>query len=294
MKKQTAGLLLLLATIIWGGGFVATKIILDAGFTPGLLNVVRGFIFTLLVFAFFPKQVINMSKEQLKIGLLIGIFNFGGFLFQSIGAQYTAPSNSSFLTTTNVVMVPLIAWVMYKTKPKLKVFIAVGICLLGMAILSGIFNSDFVINIGDLYTLLCAFLFALAIVMLAKPPEGGHFAAGAFLLGLTLFLGSLIYFFVFESANIPNININEIILPILYLGVGSSFIAQTLQVLAQKYVSASSASLILLLEGVFGSLFSILWGFEKFTFNLLIGGSLILISLVLSEIEFKSFKKENK
>ncbi len=293
MKKQTAALLLLIATIIWGGGFVATKIILDTGFSPGLLNIVRGFIFSLLVFSFFPKQVINMSKEQFKTGALIGIFNFGGFLFQTIGAQYTAPSSSSFLTTTNVVMVPLIAWVMHKNRPKLKVFIAVGICLLGMAILSGIFNSNFIVNIGDLYTLVCAFLFALSIVMLAKPPEGGHFAAGAFLLGASLFIGSIIYYFIFEGASVSDIDYKTVILPILYLGVGSSFIAQTLQVMAQKYVSASTASLILLLEGVFGSLFSILFGFEEFTLNLAIGGSLILISLILSEINMPVLKKGN-
>ncbi len=290
MKKQTAAFLLLIATVIWGGGFIATKIILDTGFTPGLLNVLRGFIFSLLVFCFFPRQIINMSKEQLKVGVLIGLFNFGGFLFQTIGAQYTTPSNSSFLTTTNVVMVPILAWIMYKNKPKLKVFIAVGVCLVGMGILSGVFNSDFAVNIGDLYTLVCAFLFALSIVMLAKPPEGGHFAAGAFLLGLMLFLGSLVYFFIFEGGKMPNVDINKVILPILYLGVGSSFIAQTFQVMAQKYLSASTASLILLLEGVFGSIFSIMFGFEEFTLNLALGGSLILVSLILSELEFDFLK----
>ncbi len=292
MKKQTAVAMLIITTVIWGGGFVATKIILDTGFPPGLLNVVRGFIFSLLVFCFFPKQIIHMSKEQLKIGILIGTFNFLGFLLQTIGAQYTTPSNSSFITTTNVVMVPLIAWAIYKIKPRLKVFVAVFICLLGMAILSGIFNTNFIINIGDIYTLLCAFSFALAIVMLAKPPEGGHFAAGAFLLGLTLFLGSLIYFFIFERSEVFVIDYKTVVMPILYLAIGSSFIAQTMQVMAQKYLSASTSSLIFLLEGVFGSIFSILFGFEKFTFNLAIGGSLILISLILSEIEVPLIRKK--
>ncbi len=284
MKKNTAIILLILAAIIWGGGFVATKIALDSGLSVGILNSVRGLMFTLLVFAFFPKQILNMSKAQLRIGLLVGVFNFLGFLFQSMGAQYTAPSNSSFLTTTNVVMVPLLAWAMYKIKPKLQNFLAVAVCLFGMAILSGLFNAEFIVNIGDVYTIICALFFALSIVMLAKPPEGGHFAASAFLLGLTLFIGSSLYFIVFEKAQVPTFEISDVILPVIYLGVGSSFIAQTLQVLAQKYVPASTASLILLLEAVFGSIFSIAWGFESFTSNLLIGGSLILLSLVLSEI----------
>ncbi len=291
MKKQTAALLLLFTTVIWGGGFVATKIILDTGFPPGLINVIRGFIFSLLVFCFFPKQIIHMSKEQLRVGTLIGVFNFGGFLLQTIGAQYTTPSNSSFLTTTNVVMVPILAFLLYKVKLRIQNIIAVAVCLFGMAILSGVFSTNFTINIGDLYTLLCALSFALSIVMLSKPPEGGHFAAGAFLLGITLFIGSLIYFFIFEGASIPSVDYSVVILPLLYLAIGSSFIAQTLQVLAQRHISATSASLILLLEAVFGSLFSILYGFEKFTLNLLIGGSLILVSLVLSEINLPVFQK---
>ena len=103
MKKQTAILLLIIVTIIWGGGFVAIKQALDYGVSAGLLNMIRGLIFSVLVFACFPKAVLNMSKEQLKNGLLVGTFNFLGFILQAIGAIYTTPSNSSFLTTTNVV-----------------------------------------------------------------------------------------------------------------------------------------------------------------------------------------------
>lgn len=290
MKKQTAIFLLVIVTVIWGGGFVATKLALNLGVTVGLLNMIRGLVFCLLMLMIFPKPIIHMSKPQLKAGLLVGFFNFGGFILQCIGAQYTTPSNSSFLTTTNVVMVPFLAWILYKMRPKIKNFIAIFICLIGMAILTGMFQSQITINVGDVYTVAGAFSFALSIVMLAKPPEGGHFAASAFLMGLTLFLGSTVYFVVAEGAKMPAIDWKLAILPVLYLSIGSNFIAQTLQIVAQKHLTASTASLIMVLEGVFGSIFSIMFGFEPFTFSLLLGGSFILASLVISEVQFKKNK----
>ena len=291
MKKQTAILLLVIVTVIWGGGFVAIKLSLDSGVSAGMLNMIRGFIFTVIVFAIFPGQVLGMSKAQLKNGLLVGLFNCIGFVLQAIGALYTTPSNSSFLTTTNVVMVPFLAWLLYKNKPKPRNIVAVFICMAGMAVLTDIVNVGLRLNIGDVYTIAGALGFGLSIVLLAKQPEGGHFAAGAFLLGLTLFLGGAFYMVVFENASFAAVNWKEAILPILYLSIGSNFIAQSMQIVAQRHLSASTASLVMMLEGVFGSVFSILFGFEKFTLGLLTGGGLILASLIISEVQIIKAKK---
>lgn len=291
MKKQTAIIMLVVVTIIWGGGFVATKLALDGGVSAGMLNMIRGLVFSVLIFAFFSKEILTMSKEQLKNGLFVGIFNFMGFIFQTIGAMYTTPSNSSFLTTTNVVMVPFLAWLILKSKPKMRNLLAVVVCMTGMGVLTGIFQAEFVLNMGDAYTVIGAFFFALSIVLLAKQPEDGHFATGAFLMGFTLFLGGAIYTFFIEGANFAVVDWKSTILPILYLAVGSNFIAQTLQIIGQRYVPATTASLIFMLEGVFGSIFSIMWGFEKFTINLLVGGGLILFSLILSEMPIVKKKR---
>ncbi|MEG0091378.1 MAG: DMT family transporter [Oscillospiraceae bacterium] len=285
MKKQTAIFCLFLVSLIWGTGFVATKMALDFGVTVGITNAVRGLIFSAMVFLFFRKSVVSMSAQQLKIGLLAGVFNVLGFLLQTIGAQYTAPSSSAFITTTNVVIVPFLGWIFLRQRPKMKNFIATGLCLFGMAIITGVLTSGLTFNVGDLYTIACAFAYAMSLVLLAKRPEGGHFAAGAFLMGLTHFLGGLIYFVLVEGAAVPDINWKIAILPVIYLGLGSSFVAQTLQVAAQRYVSASTAALILMLEGVWGCFFSILFGYEGFTLSLLVGGALIIASLVLSEVD---------
>ncbi|MBQ7816450.1 MAG: DMT family transporter [Oscillospiraceae bacterium] len=292
MKKQTAILVMILVTVIWGGGFVAIKMALDMGVTVGLMNMIRAAMFTVITFVFFHKHIFHMTKDEFKIGFLAGTANMLGFVLQSIGAQYTTLSNSAFLTTTNVVMIPFMAWIIMKRKPQPKNFVAVAICMVGTAVLAGVFQSGLSFNVGDLYSLACAVGFGLSIVFLAMQKSESHFAVGAFMVALTHFLGGAFYFVFFEGMAMPPIDWKVAILPLIYLGVGSSFLAQSMQVAAQKYVNPSTASLVLMFESVFGSIFSIMFGYEAFTLNLLIGGGLIVASLVVSEMDFKGAKQK--
>ncbi|MBE6866655.1 MAG: DMT family transporter [Oscillospiraceae bacterium] len=285
MKKSTAILMLIIVTVIWGGGFIGIKMALDGGMTAGTLNMARGFIFTAIVFGAFHQHILNMSKAELLNGILVGTFNALGFITQAVGALYTTPSNSSFLTTTNVVMVPFMAWAIFKVRPKLRNLVAVAVCMAGMGVLTGAFETEFILNIGDLYTVIGALFFGLSIVFLAKQPEGGHFSTGAFMMGITLFMAGAVYTVLFENISLAAIPWAKVIWPVLYLAVGSNFVAQSMQIVAQRYLSASTACLILMLEGVFGSVFSVMFGYEPFTMNLLLGGGLIVCSLILSEVQ---------
>ena len=121
-----------------------------------------------------------------------------------------------------------------------------------------------------------------------------HFAVGAFMIAVTHFMGGALYFIFAEGMSVRQIDWKMAVLPLIYLGAGSSFLAQSLQVAAQKHVNPSTASLVLMFESVFGSIFSIMFGFETFTLSLLVGGSLIVASLVVSEVDLKSFAKKNK
>ncbi len=291
MKKQTAIFLLLIVTVLWGGAFSAVKISLDMGVTVGLINVIRGFIYISMVFICFPKQVLNMKLEHMKLGLWAGIFNALSFIFQTIGTATTTISNNAFLTTTNVVMTPFLAWIMIGYKPKIKNFIAIAICMLGTAVLAGIFKNGVALNTGDIFTLACAFCYAISIILLSVQASDSHFASGSFMMGVTHFICGILYFIFAEKAVIPQLDWKLTILPLIYLGVVSSFLGQTMQVAAQKYLTPSTACIVMIMEGVWGSLFSILFGFEKFTINLLIGGTLIVISLMVSELPFLSKKK---
>ncbi|WP_176586590.1 EamA family transporter, partial [Priestia megaterium] len=84
----------------------------------------------------------------------------------------------------------------------------------------------------------------------------------SFMMAMVQAIGGLIFCLVSERAQFVYIDWSAAIVPLLYMGIMCSFAAQTIQVLAQKHTSATSAALILMLEALFGSIFSIAFGFE--------------------------------
>jgi drug/metabolite transporter (DMT)-like permease len=283
-----ANMILLLISALWGSGFVVTKIALDANVSAGFINFARGLIFAILVPLFFHKKILRMSLNDFKIGLFAGLLNFGGYIAQTVGVKYTTPSNNAFITATYVVIVPFIAWLAYKKPLKMKSFIAIAFCLCGMAILTGIVSKGFMINIGDAYSLISAIFYAGSITYISYGIKETDPTIVAFLLAAAQAVRGLGYFFIVDGGQLTNINWQAAILPLLYMGVMCSFVAQTLQVIAQRYTSATTAGLIMMLEGLFGSLFSVALGFEPFTFSMAVGGSVIMLALVLMEVNFEA------
>lgn len=294
MTKSMANILLLITSVFWGSGFVVTKIALDANVSPGFINFVRGFLFFVCVLMFFHKKIFKMTFRDFKVGLIAGLLNFGGFITQTIGVIYTTPSNNAFITATYVVIVPFIAWIIYGKKFQAKSLVAIVVCLVGMAIISGISNEEINLNIGDLYTLICAIFYAGSIVYLGYSARTSDFSVVAFMLAAMQAIGGIAFFLLVEQGELSDINWSVALVPLLYMGVICSFVGQTLQVLAQKHTSATSAGLIMTLESVFGSIFSITFGFEPLTGKLVVGGTLIMLSIILMELDFKLLLGKSK
>lgn len=287
MTRSMANILLLLTSILWGSGFIVTKVALDANASVGFTNFSRGILFAVLVLMFFHKRIFKMTSKEFTVGLIAGLLNFGGFMTQTIGIQYTSPSNNAFISSTYVVMIPFIAWIIYRKKIQMKSFISIFICLFGMALLTGIFNTAFTINRGDIYSLICAAFYAGSIVYLSYGAKAADVSVVAFMLAVVQAIGGLIFSLWGGIGQLTAVNWSAALIPLLYIGIICSFVGQTVQVLAQKHTSATSAGLIMMLEGVFGSAFSIAFGFDRFTVNLFWGGALITLSLILLEIDFQ-------
>jgi drug/metabolite transporter (DMT)-like permease len=280
--------------VFWGSASVVIKIALDANASPGFINFFRGFLFALLILIFFYKKIVKMTFKDFKIGLIAGFLNFGGYITQTIGVQYTTPSNSSFIAATYVVVIPFIAWAIYGKKLQLKSFVSIFFCLLGMTILTGIVNESLTINIGDSYSFICALFYAATIVYLSYGVKSTDVSIVAFMLAVVQTIGGLFICTFMEPGKLTEIEWSHAIVPLLYIGIICSFVGQTLQVLAQKHTSATSAGLIMMLEGVFGSVFSVAFGFDTFTVKLVIGGILIMLSIMVMELDFKQILIKNK
>ena len=140
MKKWLAIGGLILVTVIWGGGFVASDIALES-MKPFQIMMVRFLLASVLMGVISRGQ--QKSEEKLKdragaikAGVLMGVTLFMGFAFQIIGLQYTTPSKNAFLTALNVVIVPFIAFVILKKKIGAKGIIGAVMSVLGVALLS--------------------------------------------------------------------------------------------------------------------------------------------------------------
>ena len=282
--KKMGDLALLLVALIWGGGFIGVQKALDSGFGSFTIIFYRFLIAFVLLALVFYKEFIGLDKEHLKVGSILGIFLFLGFVLQTVGLKYTTPSKNAFITSLNVIIVPFLYWLINKKKPELKVFFASLCVILGVYFLST--GSIKGLGLGDLYTFLCAIFFAFHIVLLGffgknkNPMKLTIVQMGVSALLASLFLG---------IEEMPKVNDLTIFYPIIYLGVFSTMFAFFIQTLAQKYTSSTRAAIILSTEATFGTIFSILIYKEAVGIKMIIGFILFLCSIIMVEADF--FKK---
>lgn len=292
-KMLLGDLGLLITAFVWGSGFVAVKNALDT-LSPMYIMTLRFGIAALLTGILFYRKVVTMDKEHLKAGFIIGLFLFSAFTTQTIGLQYTLAGKQAFLTGTNVVMVPFLFWLISKERPdKSSVFAAI-LMIAGIGLLTLDLNKGFVLNKGDILTLICALLFAchmVAVGIYAKKHD--PIKLTVIQLGVAFIL-SLVTMLVTSDPIlfIPDSGINEV----LFLGLFCTFMAYLIQNIAQRYTTPSHAALLLSLESFFGSIMSVIFLGDLFSPNMIVGSVLIFTAIITAETKWKflKLKKQNQ
>lgn len=289
-KEKKKGLLadisLLIVAVLWGGGFIAVKDALNS-ISPLYLMAIRFTLATIAMIIFFFKRLKAVTKRDIINGSLVGLFLFAGFVSQTIGMKYTTAGKNAFLTATNVVIVPFLAWIIYKKGPDVYSVCAAFITLCGIGLLS--LEKGLTIGIGDILTLLCAAFFAAHIVLV------GYFAKDNDPIILTVVqlgfsaLFSLAAALIFETA--PGGLGADGYRAIGYLAFLSTFVAFLIQNVAQKYTQPTHAAIILCMESVFGSFLAVLILHDVFTLKMIAGCALIFFAVILSETKLDFLKK---
>lgn len=279
MKKYFSIMGLIIVAIIWGGGFVASDIALE-GFLPFQIMVIRFILATALMGGITYKELKNVHKEELRAGFLMGCALFIGFSLQIIGLQYTTPSKNAFLTATNVVIVPFIAFVIYKKKISLTGIIGAVMAIVGVGILS--LEKNLTLGIGDALTLICAFGFAFHIFLTGEFTSKFRATVLNFVQMCTAAILSIISLVIFQQ--FQYVATPKAILSVLYLGIVSTTITYLLQTTCQKYVDETKAAIILAMESIFGTLFSIILLHEQITGKMIMGCILILAAVIISNL----------
>ena len=292
MKQLKSSLLLLLTAVIWGVAFVAQSTGMDhvGPFTfNAARSVIGGLVLLPVIFAMDRKksaeEKINEKKNKKELilgGICCGVALAVASAFQQAGIQYTTVGKAGFITAMYIVIVPILG-LFFKKKVRLLIWIAVAIAVAGMYLLC--MNESLSINMGDLLVFICAFCFAVHIMVI------DHFSP--MVDGVKM---SCIQFFVCSAVSaVPALILEQpsfaqmlsAWMPILYAGALSSGVGYTLQVVAQKNVNPTLASLIMSLESVVSFLAGWLLLHQQLSTKELLGCAFVFCAMVLAQLPEK-------
>ena len=280
-----ADLLLVLTTLLWGGGFIVVKMAVDLGLPPFLILASRFLIAVAVLSVIFIREFPKAHRNDFLFGIGAGLLLFSAFSAQTFGMKFTTPSNNAFLTSTNVVMVPFISWLLFRQRPQPRSVVLAFSCFFGAMVLAFVPGAGLSLNSGDLLTLLCAFLFALHIAYLGATAPRIRSASVLNIVQLgTAGILSALFFLIFDPWVIDLTAFRAGAFAILYLGVFSTGVCFFFQTYAQRFVPPTRAAIILSCEGLCGSILSVLFGYDRVTPQLLCGGIIIVSSVLLTEI----------
>lgn len=279
MKKWLSVGGLVLVTVIWGGGFVASDMALES-MRPFQIMAVRFLLAAVCMGILSVKSLKDMTRGAVFAGIRMGIALFAAFALQIIGLQYTTPSKNAFLTALNVVIVPFIAFVVLKKKVGARGILGAVMSVAGVALLS--LNGSLWLGLGDMLSLFCAVGFAFQIFFTGESVKKYSPSILNFVQMATACVLSIVFLFLFREMDFQATARGW--LSTLYLGIVSTTICYLLQTACQKYVDETKAAIILSMESVFGTLFSILLLHEVVTVRMAVGAAIILAAVIISNL----------
>lgn len=284
MKKMYYFLLIvLILASIRGSSYLFIKDIITL-YSPFEIVFFRFFLTGIVLAVFYRKYLIKATKYDVIFGGLAGLFLFSAFAFQTYGLKYTSVSKQSFLTSLYIVLIPLLNFVFFKEKLQKNV---IGFFLM---ILAGLFFISFdnleklelSLNFGDFLTLLCAFGFALNIILISRIRK---FNINIMSLTTIQMLSTGILAFIFQLIfEEKMVSLQSINFSLLYLILICTMLNFSLQNISQKYVPAHIMGLILSTEAIFGTLFAVIFLDEMIKMNFIIGTILIALGVLLVQL----------
>lgn len=265
--------------LIWGFTFITVKKALEHVPVFEFLAL-RFWLAAIVLGLVFRRQVAGLGRAGWRAGVLIGLALFVGYVFQSVGLQYTRASNAGFVTGLFVVIAPLLSTVFLHRRPSPGVVAGIVLATVGLGLLSITDAGGF--RRGDLIVLGAAFFFAVHIVLLGRfAPE--HSPAGLAVVQILVAAAlSTVLTVVAEDPVAPTHG--DVVSGVLITGILASAAAFLIQSTAQRYVSPSRTAVILVTEPAFAGLFGVVVLGEALALRGWLGAGLILAGMLVAEL----------
>ncbi|HAU88237.1 MAG TPA: EamA family transporter [Lachnospiraceae bacterium] len=306
-KKVRNLLVLVLAALIWGVAFVAQSKGGEAA-GPYSFNCIRSIIGGIVLIPVIKvldrfgvtskKPITREQKKNLFFGgLFCGIALFVAGTLQQLGIFYgSSAGKAGFLTACYILLVPVLS-LFLKKRCGWNIWAAVSIAIIGLYLLC--MNGTFGLENSDILLLLCAFVFAIHILIIDRfSPLVDGVRLSCIQFFVSGLLGAIPMYFVEMKHSTegirdwgPMMASWEVWIPILYAGVMSCGVAYTLQIIGQNGLNPTVASLVLSLESVFSVVAGGILLHEKMSEKELVGCGLILGAILLAQIPVKGVKE---
>lgn len=293
LKNTISAALLVLTALIWGVAFVAQSVGSEhvGPFTFLSSRSLIAGVALLPLIAFrrrsAPAPKTPADRRKLWIGgLLCGCALTVASAFQQIGIAETTVGKAGFITALYIVIVPLFGLFLKKRVP-LMVWLGVALAAVGMYLLC--ITEGFSIFRGDFFVLLCAACYSVHILVIdyfSPRVDGVRMAC------IQFFTCGIVSGIVMLIAEKPTADILLAAwLPILYAGLLSSGVGYTLQIIAQKNVPPTVASLLMSLESVFSVLAGWVLLGQALSLRELLGCVLVFAAILLAQLPEDLFSR---
>lgn len=284
--------MLFATAIIWGLAFVAQAAGMEylgpLSFTASRCFVAVVFLY--LTYKFFMMKSASYREDKFDMkrtlvgGSICGLVFTLAINLQQVSLIYTTAAKASFLTALYIVFIPVLG-LLFGRRPSLKIIICIFLAMVGTYLLS--IKGGLNINRGDLIVILSALVFAIHILLLTKYSTNTN----AVLVSLVQFavcgVISLVGALVLEDISMEAILKSQV--TILYVGILSSGVGFTIQLMALKDLEPVVASMICSLESVFGALFGWLILSQEMTEREIFGAIVIFVATIFAQVPIETY-----
>ncbi|WNB91535.1 DMT family transporter [Bacillus sp. NEB1478] len=282
MTPKQANWILASVSMGWGLSYIFMKLCVDT--IPALTIVALRFGIAFIAMMFiFRKKVFRVDVKTLKYSSIVGMLLWGIFLSLMYGIKQTTASTAGFLTSTTVILVPILQIFITRKLPSKTIIMGVLIVTIGLALLT--IGEDFTFAFGSLFCLVTALLYAVHIIVTNQfARKVDTLQLGIYQLGFAAFFATA-GTFLFETPVLPKGAIHWI--AILGLALICSAYGFVMQPIVQKYTTPESAGFLFSLEPIFSAIFAFFILHENMGMKGYIGAIIILIGVYIANSTFR-------
>jgi drug/metabolite transporter (DMT)-like permease len=290
-KGETA---LVVATLIWGATFTIIKGALH-DVSPLVFISLRFTFAAIILLPFLFREIKNITKPVLLGGILLGLFYFLGFSTQTIGLSYTSATKSGFITGSFVIFTPILQVIFEKKLPSIGTLFGIVLAIVGLIFLSSKGTSLLSVfsemgesfNLGDFFTLLCAFFFSLYVVYLDIVSKKYDYKPLVFLQIAVTGICGILFTGILSLFGLENPRIEftaNLLFAVCYTSILATIVTTIIMTKYQKLIVPARAGIIYAFEPIFSAIVAFFVLREKISNFGFIGGALIFSGLLVSEL----------